>query len=107
MIRDAFHRQGPFVGSGGLYSPGPASAALSRGRRPLDDALTSPWVFTGPRPSPAAADSRRAFARDARRRFTADDGPALDPCSLALPLFLECRRERIRDRALPNDFCNK
>ena len=25
--RDAFHRQGPFVGSGGLYSPGPTTAA--------------------------------------------------------------------------------
>jgi len=27
MIRDAFHRQGPFVGSGGPYSPGPATSA--------------------------------------------------------------------------------
>jgi hypothetical protein len=26
MIRDAFHRQGPFVGSGGRYSPGPTTA---------------------------------------------------------------------------------
>jgi hypothetical protein len=25
MIRDAFYRQGPFVGSGGHYSPGPAT----------------------------------------------------------------------------------
>jgi hypothetical protein len=49
--RDVFHRQGPFVGSGGLYSPGPATAPpLSRTLRPLDDALTSPWVFAGPEP---------------------------------------------------------
>ena len=27
MIRDAFHRQGLFIGSGGHYSPGPASVA--------------------------------------------------------------------------------
>jgi hypothetical protein len=27
MIQDAFHRQGPFVGSGGPYSPGPATSA--------------------------------------------------------------------------------
>jgi len=27
MIQDAFHQQGPFVGSGGLYDPGPATAA--------------------------------------------------------------------------------
>jgi len=27
MTRGVFHRQGPFVGSGGLYGPGPATAA--------------------------------------------------------------------------------
>jgi len=48
MTRGAFHRQGPFVGSGGHYSPGPATSALAsrRARRPLDDALTSPWAFS-------------------------------------------------------------
>ena len=46
MIGDAFHRQGPFVGSGGHYSPGPATTApLLAMKRPLNDALTSPWVF--------------------------------------------------------------
>jgi hypothetical protein len=30
--RDAFCRQGPFVGSGGLYSPGPATASAPFGR---------------------------------------------------------------------------
>jgi len=46
MIRGAFHRQGPFVGSGGLYGPGPATAApLLAMWRPLDDALTPPWAL--------------------------------------------------------------
>jgi hypothetical protein len=47
MIRGAFRRQGPFVGSGGLYSPGPATTApLLAMLQPLDDALTSPWAFS-------------------------------------------------------------
>jgi hypothetical protein len=47
MIRGAFHRQGPFVGSGGHYSPGPAIAApLLTMLQPLDDALTSPWALS-------------------------------------------------------------
>jgi len=32
MTRGVFHRQGPFVGSGGLYGPGPAIAARFRDR---------------------------------------------------------------------------
>jgi len=27
MTRSAFRRQGPFIGSGGLYGPGPATAS--------------------------------------------------------------------------------
>jgi hypothetical protein len=46
--RDAFHRQGPFTGFGGLYSPDPATAACEPPfgvmRRPLNDVLTSSWV---------------------------------------------------------------
>jgi len=43
MIRDAFHRQGLFVGFGGRYSPGPATASpLLAMVRPLDDDLSSP-----------------------------------------------------------------
>ena len=43
MIRDAFHRQGLFVGSGGRYSPGPATTTpLVAMVRPLDDDLSSP-----------------------------------------------------------------
>jgi len=50
--RGVFHRQGPFVGSGGLYSPGPATAGhrLATMWRPLNDVLTSSWVSAGPSP---------------------------------------------------------
>ena len=47
--RGAFHRQGPFAGSGGLYSPGPAvDPPLVATCRPLNDVLTSSWVSAGP-----------------------------------------------------------
>jgi hypothetical protein len=59
MIRGAFHRQGPFVGSGGLYSPGPATAApLLAMLQPLDDALTSPWAFSRSRAVVVRLESR-------------------------------------------------
>jgi hypothetical protein len=41
------------MGSGGLYSPGPATALehrLSAMWRPLNDVLTSSWVSAGPSP---------------------------------------------------------
>jgi len=46
LIRDVFHHQGPFTGSGGRYSPGPTtdSPLLAMGR-PLDGTLAPPWVF--------------------------------------------------------------
>jgi hypothetical protein len=88
---DAFHRQGPFVGSGGLYSPGPATAPpLSR--------RYERWMTLSrhPGPSPvlhryftAQPDSRRLFARCGRRRFTADGRSALGPRSLSPVLFWE------------------
>jgi len=43
---DAFYRQGPFVGSSGRYSPGPAiRSPLATMVEPLSDTLASPWVF--------------------------------------------------------------
>jgi hypothetical protein len=46
VIRDAFYRQGPFTGSGGYYSPGPATGSpLLAMVRPLDGTLAPPWVF--------------------------------------------------------------
>jgi hypothetical protein len=46
--RGAFHRPVPFVGFGGLYSPGPvtASTPLREEKQPLNDVLTSSWVWT-------------------------------------------------------------
>jgi len=51
MTRGVFHRQGPFVGSGGLYSPGPATdPPLVTMCRPLNDVLTPSWVSADPSP---------------------------------------------------------
>jgi hypothetical protein len=54
MIRDAFRQQGPFLGSGGRYSPGPTTAApLLAMLRPLSNDLSLPWASF--RSSPAFA----------------------------------------------------
>jgi len=46
LVRDAFHSQGPFTGSGGRYSPGPTTGSpLLAMDRPLNGALAPPWVF--------------------------------------------------------------
>jgi len=103
MIRNAFDRQEPFVGSGGPYSPGPATTApLLTMRRPLDDDHSPPWVWR--RSSPVftgEADSRQSF-RSTRSPTVppADSRPALDPRSLdpaalfgaRLPSLFEVRR---------------
>jgi len=71
MIQDAFCRQGPFVGSGGHYSPGPATRAplLAMGE-PLNDTLASPWALRRSFPIfRGKADSRRPFARRDRSWF--------------------------------------
>ena len=93
--RGVFHRQGPFVGSGGLYSPGPATAlgtAFWAMWRPLNDALTSSWVSTGPSPLFNTREGRlssTSFARHFPRRSRAADRASLGPRSLVPPLFLE------------------
>jgi len=63
MIRDAFRRQEPFVGSGGHYSPGPATPPpLLAMWGPLDDDLSPPWALRRSSPvSSGEADSRRSF----------------------------------------------
>jgi hypothetical protein len=110
MIRDAFHRQVPFVGSGGRYSPGPATSTplLAMGK-PLDDDLSPPWVFC--RSSPVFTgepDSRRSF-RSTRlptvspADLRADLGPrSLDPDRSFWSAFAEL----IRGQTPPDDFCN-
>jgi hypothetical protein len=73
MIRGAFYRQGPFVGSGGRYSPGPATTApLLAMLQPLDDALTSPWDSTRARAVVSGA------IRDAIRLFESTRLPTCD-----------------------------
>jgi len=43
LVRDAFRRQGLFIGSGGHYSPGPATTSpLLAMVQPLDDDLSPP-----------------------------------------------------------------
>jgi hypothetical protein len=103
MIRDAFHHQAPFVGSGGSYGPGPATSTplLAMGK-PLDDDLSPPWVFR--RSSPVFTgefDSLRTLhptrsptvsPADFRSEL---DPRSLDPAALfgaRLPSLFEARR---------------
>jgi len=71
-IRDAFHRQRPFVGSGGHYSPGPATDTPPFGRW-ADRSMTLSrhrGSSSGPFPSPRnRPEPRRPFARRTRRWF--------------------------------------
>jgi hypothetical protein len=85
MTRDAFHRRAPFVGSGGHYSPGPATA-----RPLLATVRPTGWRCHATlglrRPAPLWSDARATheylFARNARRRLTADARSELGPRSL-------------------------
>jgi len=119
MIRDAFHRQGPFVGSGGHYSPGPAtvSAPCGESSRPLNGALAPPWVFVRSSPFRAGRRPNRdvPFARPARRRFDPPPprfelGPrSLDPAALfgaRLPSLFEARR-RLTTSATASTTCGQ
>jgi len=105
MTRGAFHRQGPFIGSGGRYSPGPATHARAFGamRGPLDDVLTPPWVLA--RSDSVLSEATRVHDSPFRasahpRRLTVGSRGVLDPRSLApaalfgarLTSFFETRR---------------
>jgi len=95
--RGAFHRQGPFVGSGGLYSPGPATAAppfSERGDR---------WTTFSRRPgswpvlhrfTPAQADTPDIVSIATVSGHLRVPSPRrLGPRSLSPPLFFErCAR---------------
>jgi len=105
--RGAFHRQGPFVGSGGPYSPGPATATPPFGcvRRPLNDALTPSWVLAGPSPYRMKADRQTSLrptpprCRATLARWIHRDCAGLGPRSLVPPPFLErCVRAYSRPR---------
>lgn len=113
LIRDAFHHQGPFTGSGGRYSPGPATGSpLLAMDRPLDGTLAPPWVFarTSPHhvrefeagntpayPSPAVPADGFIHRRSLRAR-----PPFTRPCRP----FWSANAELIRGQTPPNDFCN-
>jgi len=111
MARDAFHHWGPFLGSGGRYSPGPTTDTplLAMGR-PLDDTLAPPWVFVRTSPishsgaagsptylSPAVPDDGFTHRRSLRAR-----PPFTRPCRPFWSAFAEL----IRGQTPPNDFCN-
>jgi len=81
-IRDAFCHWGPFTGSSGRYSPGPATDTplLAMGR-PLDDTLMPPWVFV--RSSPIHV---RVLSPDPRRTFHSLHPPMVSPTAVRLEL---------------------
>jgi len=110
LIRDAFYRQVPFVGSGGLYNPGPETTApLLAMLWPLDDTLASPWVLR--RSSldfSDESDSRLLTSLDSladgftRRPSLRARSPFTRPCRSFWSAFAEL----IRDQTSPTDFCN-
>jgi hypothetical protein len=105
LIRDVFHHQGPFLGSGGHYSPGPTTdTPLVAMGRPLDGTLAPPWVFV--RTSPIHV---RVLRPEPRRTFRSPypamvsptavhfelDPRSLDPAALfgaRMPSLFEVRR---------------
>jgi hypothetical protein len=103
MIRDAFHHQAPFVGSGGSYGPGPATSTplLAMGK-PLDDDLSPPWVFRRSSPVFTGESDSLCTLRSTRSPtaspagFRSELGPrSLDPAALfgaRLPSLFEARR---------------
>jgi len=112
VIRDAFDRQGPFTGSGGHYSPGPATGSpLLAMDRPLDDTLVPPWVFV--RSSPFVNRELRPKPRHNLSLAAPVDGFTHRRSLRARPAFTRpCRSffcayaELIRGQMPPDDFCN-
>lgn len=66
MIRDAFHRQGPFVGSGGRYSPGPATDTPPFGRWADRSMTLSRHRGSSSGPSPFSRETGRKLRRSFR-----------------------------------------
>jgi hypothetical protein len=113
--RDAFHRQGPFVGFGGLHSPDPATSACkppfgvmrcAAGRRShvaLGLARSCTFHFRG-----ASGRVTRSSLRSTRGLTLSCPSPRrLGPRSLAPPLFLErCVRAYSRPGCCLPVSCN-
>jgi len=77
MIRDAFHRQGPFLGSGGRYNPGPASRITV-----LDDAAAAGWHSRATL-GLAPVLSRLGGEADSRLYLSPGASPTVSPADLA------------------------
>jgi hypothetical protein len=108
---DAFYRQGPFVGSSGHYSPGPATRSpLATMVEPLSDTLASPWVFIRTSPicigvetgSSTSFHSPHPPAGSTYERSLRARSPFTRPCRS----FCCAYAELIRDQTPPDDFCN-
>jgi hypothetical protein len=112
--RGAFPRQGLFVGSGGLYSPGPATTSCPRlaasettaGRR-SHVILSLGRFFTD---SPKGADEARhtsgPFTDDVTDTFVPAAPPPRPPFTRTATLFGALRTSLFGARTLPADFCN-
>jgi hypothetical protein len=103
MIRDAFHQQGPFLGSGGPYNPGPATTSpLLAMPQPLNGTLAPPWALRRSSPVLAVRPTRDCTFRPMRlptvspADLRSELGPrSLDPAALfgaRLPSLFEARR---------------
>jgi hypothetical protein len=110
VTRDAFRREGPFVGSGGHFEPRSRDRCIA-----FDDPTTAGWRYHATlglcRPAPLWSDARAthdvSFARSARRRMTADVRSELGPRSLDPDRrFCGAYAELIWDQTSPSDFCN-
>jgi len=108
--RGAFHRQGLFVGSGGLYSPGPATASplslreTTAGRR--SHVIPSLWPVL--HRFPAKADTPAIlFIDEVPGTLAPDASPTRPPFTLTATLFGALRASLFGARTLPADFCNE
>lgn len=118
MIRGAFHRQGPFVGSGHAGERGnlplrarvPHRGAARAASTVSGEALASPWAFAGHAPFRGGARrvAIRRFARDVRRRSPADERHDLGSRSPAPDRSFWSAFDELRtDQTSPADFCNE
>jgi hypothetical protein len=116
---DAFYRQGPFVGSGGHYSPGPATRSpLLAMVEPLSDTLASPWVFVRTSPFhigvwpeiPDVPFARRTRPQVPPTAVHFELGPrSLDPAAVfaaRMPSLFETRR-RLTTSATATTTCGQ
>jgi len=111
--RGAFHRQGLFVGSGGLYSPGPATASplalreTPAGRRSHVILSLGRSFTTSPRGSGEGRHTSDPFTDDVPDTLVPEASPTRPPFTLTATLFGALRASLFGARILPADFCNE